>query len=548
MLARMGIPDALERGRRSFESRSWEKAYAFLREAAAIGPIEPQDLDRLATAAYLTGRDEESTELWAQAHHEYLSRGLAQQAVRSAFWLALSLLLKGDAAPAGGWFARAARLLESEAEECAEHGYLMIPKAIQLIFAGSPADALPMFDEATRIAQQCGDGDLATLSRHGHGQALVAMGETASGVAMLDEAMVAVVSGETSPIVTGIVYCAVIDTCHDMFDLRRAGQWTDALTRWCESQPDLVPYRGQCLVHRAELLQLHGAWQESMEETQRARLRLSDPPGQAAIGEALYHLGELHRLRGSFDEAERAYRDASERGRLPQPGLALLRLAQGRTDAAAAAIRAAIDSESLVSRRSRLLPAAAEILVAAGDPKAARAAADDLTEAASAGGTPLLRALADHADAAVRLAEGDARGALIASRRALATWLQIEAPYEAARCRMLIAGASRALGDEDAAAMETDAARTSFEALGAAPDLAGLGAAAPAASPSGLTDRELQVLRELAAGKTNRGIAEDLVISEKTVARHVSNIFTKLGLSSRAAATAYAYENDLVQR
>jgi len=340
----------------------------------------------------------------------------------------------------------------------------------------------------------------------------------------------------------------VLEGCQELFDLRRARQWTAVLTSWCATQPDLVPYRGQCLLHRAELLALHGAWPDAMEETRAAYARFLRPTGHPAAGAAAYQLAELHRLRGETTEAEEAYRLASRWGREPQPGLALLRLAQGQPATAQAAIHRALDEAGDLPGRARLLPAAAEIALAAGDPAAARAAADELAEAARRLDAPVLLATAASAGGAVLLAEGDPRAALVDLRSAWAAWRELEAPYEAARTRVGIGLACRALGDQDSAAMELDAARFAFQELGAAPDLASLETLTgrgPAGQAGGLTPREVQVLRLVATGKTNRAIAAELVLSERTVDRHVSNIFTKLGVSSRAAATAWAYEHRL---
>ena len=540
--------EALARGRECFARRAWADAFAELSAADREARLEPEDLERLATAAYLIGSDEDSVEAWERAHRALLSRGDVVRAARCAGWLVFVLLNGGEFARGAGWLARARRLLDDGPRDCAERGHLLVPEAFQRAVAGDWPSAHAISGQAAEIGDRFGDLDLVTLARNVQGRALIAQGRTVEGMALLDEVMVGVMADEVSEIVAGAVYCSVIEACQEVFDLQRAQQWTAALTHWCDSQPDLVPFSGNCLVHRAEIMELHGAWADALDAAQRACERLLRRP-QPAVGAAFYRQGELHRLCGALAQAEDAYHQASRWGREPQPGLARLRLIEGQVDAAEAAIRRAADEAQGRLARSRLLPALVEIMFAAGDARAARAAADELSEIADDLDAPLLRALAAHAQGAVLLLEGDARAALGALRHAWAAWQELEVPYEAARVRVLIGLACRQLGDEDTALMELDAARWVFEQLGAAPDLARaqtLSRKARAKPPGGLTARELEVLRLVATGKTNRSIAADLFLSEKTVARHVSNIFTKLGLSSRAAATAYAYEHDLV--
>jgi len=542
--------DSLDRGRQSFGRYAWADAYAALSVADEHEQLDPDDLVLLSIAGYLSGHDDDSLSVLERAHHGYLGRNDVPHAVRCAFWLAFALLGGGQLERGGGWIARGRRLLDADGGDHVEHGYLFFVTGMTSIFAGEFAAAHATFDRAAGIGERFADVDLVTLARHGQGRALIRMGRDAEGKALLDEVMVAVTSGAVSPIVAGDVYCSVIQACEESFDLRRAQAWTAALSHWCAEQPDLVPYRGQCLLHRAEIMQLHGAWQDAVEEVERASQRLAQRPGRSAQGAAWYRRGELHRLYGEFAEAEECYREASRSGREPQPGLALLRLAQGQVDAAQAAIRRVVDEAESFVARSRLLPAHVEVMLAVGDVDAAAAGADELAAMADALDAPLLRARATHAQGAVLVAQGDARAALTALRRAWSTWQELDAPHEAAGTRALIGLACRALGDEDGAAMELDAARWAFQELGAAPDVARVDALARrtgAANAGGLTARELEVLRLVAAGKTNRAIAADLVLSEKTVARHVSNIFGKLGVSSRAAATAHAYEHDLVQ-
>jgi DNA-binding CsgD family transcriptional regulator len=348
---------------------------------------------------------------------------------------------------------------------------------------------------------------------------------------------------------TGLIYCSVIDACQQVYALARAWEWTSALTKWCEGQPQMVAFTGTCMVHRAEIMQLHGAWSDAIEEARRACARYSEGIEQQPPAAAFYQQAEVHRLRGEFTAADEAYRIASQRGYEPQPGLALLRMAQGRTDAAAAAIRRVVSATTGQLQRTRLLPAYVEIMLAVGDIEDARGACHELAGIAENLDTAVLGAMASHARGAVELAEGDARAALGPLRSTFEAWQRVEAPYEAARVRVLMGMACRAFGDDEGAGLELDAARAVFERLGAAPDLARIDAltkGAPSGHRHGLTPRELQVLRLVAAGKTNKAIAAELFLSGKTVDRHVSNIFNKLDVPSRAAATAYAYQHKLI--
>ena len=545
----MGGDGELERGREAAARLAWADAYTALSLADRSSSLPAGDLELLATAAYLLGRVDDCLKALQRAQQLHTEGGDPPRAARCAFWLSFHLINRGDLAQASGWLARASRLLEHEQPDCAEHGLLLLPLALQRLDAGEEAAALAVLAQAAEIGRRAGDADLVALALHLQGRALLLQGRVGEGMVSLDEAMVAVVAGELSPEVAGTVYCSVLEACQEISEWRRAHEWTEALTAWCGKQPDMITFTGKCLVHRAEIMQLHGAWPEAVEEAERARERFARAADEHATGAAWYRQAEVHRACGDFTSAEDAYQQASRWGREPQPGLALLRLAEGRTDAAASAIRRVVAETTDRLGRAKLLPAQVEIMLAAGDVRAARDAAGELAEIAEGYDTPALRALADHARGAVLLTGGDARTALVALRGAWRVWRDLQAPHEAARVRVLVGLACRALGDEEAAALELDAARGVFAELGAAPDLARLEALARTEAASNahrLTARELQVLRLLATGKTNHAIATDLVLAEKTVHRHVSNIFAKLGVSSRAAATAYAYQQRLV--
>jgi DNA-binding CsgD family transcriptional regulator/tetratricopeptide (TPR) repeat protein len=541
------VVSPLDRARGSYGRDAWVDTYQAFADADQTASLQADDLERLAMAAYLVGRDDEYLRTLERACNAHVGAGQFAGAVRCAFWLAFRLFMRGETGHATGWLNRAQRLLERVGHECAERGCLLLLEVEQQLESGRLESAYAVATDAATIGERCQDADLIACARHQQGRIRLQQGKVQAGLALLDETMVAVTSGELSDLVTGLMYCSVIAACQQVYALDRTREWTAALTRWCDAQPDMVAFAGVCQVHRAEIMQLQGTWPEALAEARRACAR-SQGINQVAAAAALYQQAEVHRLKGELVAAEEAYRGASRLGLEPQPGLALLRLVQGRADAAAIAIRRVTGTTTDRLKRMSLLPAYVEIMLAAGDVENARKACGELEDIARDFDTGVPGAMAAQARGAVDLAAGDAQAALGALRSAFEVWQRIEAPYPAARVRVLIGLSCRALGDEDGAGLEIDAAHATFERLGAAPDLARIDTLMKGTMCDAhrLTRRELQVLRLVSAGKTNAAVAAELVLSERTIERHLSNIFTKLDLSTRTAAAAWAYQHGLI--
>ena len=543
---------AADSDRKQRAPRDWQAEYAQLSELDRRTPFDPAQLEQLGLAAYLAGQESDSLAIQTRAHTLALEKGDTRQAARTAFWIAFVLIGAREVTRAAGWAARARRLLEDDRHDCVECGYVMLPQAIELVIAGDLAGAEAIFGSAERVGERFADPDLTGIARQGRGRVLVARGRVKEGVALLDEAMVAVTAGELSPIMSGVIYCNVIAACFDMLDIQRAQDWTEALNEWCQSEAGVVPYRGDCMAYRAEILHLRGQWAEAIAEARRAFESLT-ATNRAGSGIAAYAIAEIHRLRGEMPAAEEAYRLASEHGRTPQPGLALLRLAQGQRDVARAAIDRVMAEPARGRQRADVLAAAVEIFLACDDIGGARGAADELTRMAGTFDSAWLITMAAAADGAVKLKAGQAREALAPLRLALSGWHRLDAPYEAARVQVMVGRVCHALHDADGARLEWEAALRVFRQFAAAPAVADVEtllaeASKPAPPPAAtdvLTAREVEVLRLIAQGHTNRTIAGTLDISERTVARHVSNIFTKLDLSTRSAAAAYAFKHHL---
>lgn len=537
---------SVEAARAAFEGRGWGEAYELLSRLDEARPLGADDLERLATCAYMIGRDDEYFSALERAYRAHVDTNVAK-ATRCAFWLGLCLLFAGKPSRANGWLSRARAHVDADPDLQVEAALLLIPQIEGHLGSRDWESAREVAEHAAEVGERLGDEDLRGCARLLHGRALIGARQIEAGLSVLDEVMLDAAGGALSPIMTGLVYCSVIEACHRVYAVERASEWTEALADWCEAQPQMIAFSGTCLVHRAEIMQLHGQWPDAIGEARRACDRYAKASLRPAGG-AFYQQAEVYRLRGEYDAAESSYREASLSGYEPQPGLALLRLAQGNTDVACGAIRRLVRASEDPLQRARLLPACVEIMLAVGDLDAARSACRDLKDIAQRFPTEVLAAITAQAEAAVRAAEGDAQAALGLARDAFETWQRAGAPYEAARARILAGMACRTLGDEDGAQLELDAAATTLEQLGAAPELArvqGLATRPEARATHGLTPRELEVLRHVAMGKTNKTIAAELFVSEKTIDRHLSNIFNKLDVSSRTAAAAYAYEHKL---
>ena len=454
----MGVVEQLIQAREEYDRREWLAAYDALSDAAP-DELMPDDFVRLATAAYLLGRRNDCVQALQRAYQLNIDGGDVLAAVRCAFWLALVLLTSGETAIGGGWVARSQRLLADVDGDVVERGYVLIHVMYRHIFAGEFDSAYPLAEQITDYGHRYRDPDLIAMGLSSQGRLLLYGGRVPDGLALLDEAMVGVAAGEVSTILAGNIYCSMIEGCQEIADFDRAARWTAALTAWCAEQPGLVPFTGQCAVHRGQIMRAQGAFDEALTEFDLSVQRYLAAQTPAAAGLAMAERGDVLRIRGDLSGAHAAYEQAITFGHEPQPGLALLWLAQGRTEAAVAAIRRLLGEYGDPVHRSQLLPAAVEVLLAARQHDEAAARAAELTPIAGSFGCASVQARADHAAALVALEAGDAADAMPLLRRAGAVWERLGARYEAARSRMLLGRALRALGDDDSAVTELTAAQ-----------------------------------------------------------------------------------------
>ena len=536
----------LEEARAAFDRGAWDVAF----EAWSAGDtttLPPAELEDLATAAELVGRHDETVRALQQAFVCWQQEDQRARAVKCAFRLAMNAAAHGEPAMFAGWTSRAEGLLAEIPEDVPESGWVAFLRMFRALGAGAYAEATAAADEATDTGRRHRDQDLVAMGLCSQGRLTIYAGRVGDGLALLDEAMVRVIAGEASPIIAGHVYCTAIEGCQEISDFARMAEWTSALERWCSAQPGLLAFTGQCSVHRGQLMRVRGEWSAALDELELASERYRQVGTPDAAGLAAAEAGDVHRLRGDWEKADVAYQLAEDHGLDPQPGLALLWLARGQAVAARAAIDRLLAEAGGPVQRCRLLPAAVEVLAADGAVDRAREAARELTSLASAFGCMSLGAMAAQASGAVELAAGDASGSLPYLRNAHQLWTRAGSPYDCAKAQLLMGRALAAVGDEDSSRRQLEAARSTFRRLGARPaaDEVSL-LLAPSSLPAGLTEREVEVLRLVASGRSNAQIASDLVLSEKTVARHLSNIFGKLDVGSRTAATAFAFEHRLL--
>ncbi len=539
----------LQTARQAYGRGDWADATDLFLHADAKSPLDAEDLDRLVWAAGIAARDQEMLAALERLYEHHLAEQDDEACAKAAFWNGLRHMMVGEVGLGAGWLQRASKHAEETSPDCVQRGYLLLPQVFMHRSKGDYDAAIEIADKAIAFGETAGDPDLIALAGSLKGGLLFRQGRIEDGYAPIDEAMVLAKSERLSPLVCGVVYCEIVASCCRVFEMVRAREWTEILDDWCRNNPQAKAFNGVCQVHRAEVLQLEGNWREAFLEAERAGDGLKGTTEQTAMATAAYRRGEILRLRGDFASAEIEYRQAAEIAIDPQPGLALLRLAQDLCEDAASMIRRALDTSSDMPRKMALLPAAVEIFISCDDVDAAKGLCAEMDKIAAVFGTEILARVADQCRGSVALAQGDFADAIAALDRARRYWSGFGAPYLAARLRVAIARACHDLCDAEGANLELDAADKLFRDLGAKPDLERVRAMRGQLKESTtdiLSAREREVMALMADGGSNRAIAAELGLSPKTVNRHVENIFDKLAVSSRAAAVAKALKSGVI--
>lgn len=541
--------DQLIEAREARARQDWQACFDALVETSAQSSdptVEAERLDLLADAAWWLGRLDDCVDARERAYLLYDELRDDRRAGQCAVWLYEHHCFRASPSIAGGWLRRARRMLDGD-EDCAEFGALLLREAEVAHGNGALDAATALAERGVELGRRLRCADLEAEALQALGRVRIDQSRPAEGLALLDEAMLFVLDGRLSPYSTGKVYCSLISACEQLSDHGRAAEWTAATARWAARHPFAV-FPGLCRVHHATALQWRGQWAEAEQEATRACEELSgiNLPNAAA---AWAEIGDIRRRLGDLDGAGVAFVNADRLCAQPRAGLALLRLAQGSVDVATSIINDALEGAGWNRlARAKVLPARAQIAIAAGDLGAAIAAVDELETIADDFASDGLQAAATSARGRVQVAQGDP-AACATLRNAVARWTDLGVPYEIATARTLLGQACRHGDDATGAAAAFDAARQLFDNLGVSLD-ARASQTLPNQSPlpAGLTAREAEVLRLVAAGHTNKEVASVLFLSDKTIARHLSNIFTKAGVSTRAAATAFAFEHDMIHR
>lgn len=540
-------PDLLAAARDAYTRRDWPGAYRALSSIRQRSELDTDDLYALGDAAWWLGLIKETLSISEECYRRYLKEGRPLRAAMNALDAGFTWIMRGELAIGSGWLSRARQLLADQ-PPCAEQAFLVWMDAAESLAAGDLDTALVAARQVQEAGQRFTSPTLTSLGLLTEGMVAIQRGELKRGFALLDEAMLPVLAGQVQPEWAGTIYCQMMAVCHDLADFNRARQWTAATQRWCEELSSAAMFLGICRIHRVQLMQLGGQWTRAEAEAAVACTELAEM-NVDVVAEAHYQWAELFRLRDDLPAAEREYRRVEELGRNPQPGLALLRLAQGQGDQAAAGLRVALaDVPAATPRRARLLVAQAEVALAEGDLATAVQADRELAGIADRLPTPGFTAWSHHTSGTVALAQDQVQEALDRLQAALQAYGELAAPYHAARVRVQMADAFERLGDAKAAAVERDSAVAVFAQLGARQQHRLLAnKRQPHQLAAGLTEREAEVLNQIAAGSTNKEVAATLVLSEKTVARHLANIYLKLGVTSRTAAASWAYQHGIVR-